>query len=335
MIDRVVIKVTSGKGGDGAISGRREKYVPRGGPDGGDGGRGGCVYLRGDRNVNTLMEYRYRREFRAGDGHRGEGKRKHGGDGSDVSLSVPLGTQVWTDDHGVRLLGDISDQGQTLLVAKGGRGGAGNSRYATSTNRFPLLAQAGDPGERRVIRLELKLLADVGIIGAPNAGKSSLLSLVSAANPRVADYPFTTLEPVLGTVEHRGEMFVMVDIPGLIEGAHRGVGLGHEFLRHVERTRALVHMVDGSLDDPVAEVCKINAELQEYDSELARKPQILAVNKVDLTHVAERKGCLSDAFQAGDPGDTCFISAATGEGYGTLARPCYDDTGEPAQYGTG
>ncbi len=319
MIDRITIKIKSGSGGNGAISGRREKYVPRGGPDGGDGGAGGSVFLVADSNVNTLLYYRYRRQFSAGDGRRGEGKLKHGRNGPDITLPVPVGTQVWMDRPAERLLADLDTSGQTLLAAKGGQGGAGNARYATSTNRFPLLAQSGAPGEELDLRLELKLLADVGIIGSPNAGKSSLLAVVSAARPKVADYPFTTLEPALGVVEHRGDTFVMVDIPGLIEGAHSGAGLGLEFLRHVERTRVLIHLIDGSLDDPVAEYLKINAELAQYGHGLARKPQIVAVNKLDLTDVSVLRDDIAAAFaRDGDCADIRFVSAVTREGVDDL-----------------
>ena len=312
MIDEIVIHIKSGKGGNGAISGRHEKYVPFGGPDGGDGGRGGSVYLQADLNVNTLLAYRYRRNFAAPDGRRGETRLKHGKDGKDITLPVPVGTQVWTD---ARLLVDLDEPGQRFLAAKGGGGGAGNAHYATPTNRFPLLAQAGEPGEDLSMRLELKLLADVGIVGAPNAGKSSLLSVVSAARPKVANYPFTTLEPSLGMIDHRGETFVMVDIPGLIEGAHEGVGLGHEFLRHVERTRVLIHLVDGSLDDPIAQYLQINAELSQYAQDLSLKPQILAINKLDLTDVSVLRDDLHDAFKDVAISDEIhFISAATNEG---------------------
>ncbi len=324
MIDRVFIRVTSGNGGNGAISGRREKYVPRGGPDGGDGGSGGSIYLSGDPNVNTLLAYRYRREFKGLNGRRGDGKLRHGRDAPDLALQVPLGTEVWVDGDVPQLLGDVSEPGQSLLVAQGGRGGAGNARYATSTNRFPLLAQAGEAGEERSLRLELKLLADVGIIGAPNAGKSSLLARVSAARPKVADYPFTTLEPALGVVDHRGETFVMVDIPGLIEGAHQGVGLGQEFLRHIERTRVLIHLVDGALDDPVTEVMKINRELAEYSDDLRLKPQILAVNKLDLTDVAILEDDLRDVMSGLSAGDVYFLSAVTGQGLEQLLDAVLD-----------
>ena len=338
MIDRVTIQIISGKGGDGAISGRREKYVPRGGPDGGDGGAGGSVYLVADPNVNTLLAYRYRRHFTAESGGRGQRRLRHGKNGADVTLQVPVGTQVWLDDgslsasdaSGSALLADLDEPGERWLASAGGAGGAGNAHYATSTNRFPRLAQAGMPGEERTLRLELKLLADVGIVGAPNAGKSSLISVVSAARPKVADYAFTTLEPSLGVVERRGETFVMVDIPGLIEGAHAGVGLGHEFLRHVERTRVLIHLVDGAQDDPVGVYRQINAELSQYDSRLALKPQILAVNKLDLTDVHVLREELREAFEAalsdesGDLADELgkprvhFVSAVTGEGVGEL-----------------
>ena len=331
MIDRVTIQIISGNGGDGAISGRREKYVPRGGPDGGDGGKGGSVYLVADENVNTLLAYRYRRRFVAESGSRGERRLRHGRNGADVALPVPVGTQVWlhgesSSASGSQLLADLDEPGERWLAAEGGAGGAGNAHYATSTNRFPRLAQSGMPGVERELRLELKLLADVGIVGAPNAGKSSLISAVSAARPKVAGYAFTTLEPSLGVVERRGETFVMVDIPGLIEGAHAGVGLGHEFLRHVERTRVLIHLVDGAQDDPVGVYRQINAELSQYDRRLADKPQILAVNKLDLTDVHVLREELLEAFESAlgdDAGDSGrprvhFVSAVTGEGVGEL-----------------
>ena len=340
MIDRVTIQIISGKGGDGAISGRREKYVPRGGPDGGDGGKGGSVYLVADENVNTLLAYRYRRRFVAENGGRGERRLRHGSNGADVALSVPVGTQVWSDGgsssasgaSGPALLADLDEPGERWLAAEGGAGGAGNAHYATPTNRFPRLAQSGMPGIERELRLELKLLADVGIIGAPNAGKSSLISAVSAARPKVAGYAFTTLEPSLGVVERRDETFVMVDIPGLIEGAHAGVGLGHEFLRHVERTRVLIHLVDGAQDDPVGVYRQINAELSQYDARLADKPQLLAVNKLDLTDVHVLRDELQEAFEAALPAESDisgaydeldkprvhFVSAVTGEGVGEL-----------------
>lgn len=288
MIDQVVIHIASGRGGNGAISGRREKYVPRGGPDGGDGGDGGNVYMVADPNENTLLAFRYKRRFAAENGGNGARAQRHGRRGADVVIPVPVGTQVWTVEEPRRLLADLATPGQRVLLARGGRGGRGNASFASPTNRFPLLAEAGEPGEELTVRLELKLLADVGIVGAPNAGKSSLLAAVSAARPKIADYPFTTLEPVLGVVERRGQTFVMVDIPGLIEGAHRGAGLGHDFLRHVERTRVLVHVVDGSLPDPVAVYRQVNQELRLFNEGLARKPQVVAINKIDLPEVQDR-----------------------------------------------
>ena len=275
--------------------------------------------MQADPNVNTLLAYRYRRHFTAPDGRRGEGKLMHGRDGKDLTLPVPVGTQVWTTDDPPRLLADLDEPGQSTLAAKGGRGGAGNAHYATSTNRFPLLAQAGEAGEELKLRLELKLLADVGIIGAPNAGKSSLLSVVSAATPKVAGYPFTTIEPSLGMVEHRDDTFVMVDIPGLIEGAHQGVGLGLQFLRHVERTKVLIHLVDGSLDDPIAQYHQINAELSQHEIDLTLKPQILAVNKLDLTDVRVLRDDLECVFRHATGGaDVHFTSAVTHEGVDRL-----------------
>lgn len=321
MIDRVFILVKSGKGGNGAISGRHEKYVPLGGPDGGNGGKGGSVYLLSDSNVNTLLEYRYRRLFTASPGGKGLGALKHGKNGKDITLTVPVGTQVWVGKNSPLLLADLDSPGEKLLVCKGGRGGAGNARYASSTNQFPVIAQAGEPGEDVEVRLELKLLADVGIIGAPNAGKSSLLAALTSAHPRIADYPFTTLEPALGVVEYQNEDFVMVDIPGLIEGAHEGVGLGHDFLRHVERTRVLIHMVDGSLDDPVAQYLQINEELTLFNEDLALKPQILAVNKIDIPEVGEYISLLEEAFAEAVPDQKVhFISAAGHQNLDSLMK---------------
>ena len=297
MIDEVVIHITSGKGGDGVVSGRREKFVPRGGPDGGDGGRGGNVIAECDENMNTLLAFRYQRRFDAGNGRNGASALKHGADGDDVHIRMPVGTQVWdADSRKPRLLADLTAPGQTVELAHGGGGGRGNSYFASATNQYPLLAEKGEPGESLSLRLELKLLADVGIVGLPNAGKSSLLSVVSAARPKVANYPFTTLEPVLGVVEHRGQTFVMVDIPGIIEGAHDGVGLGHDFLRHVERTRVLVHMIDGSADDPLRDYRQINDELRMFSEELAAKPQVVVINKMDITEVSEIALILEEMF---------------------------------------
>ncbi len=310
MIDQVLIHISSGNGGDGAVSGRREKFVPRGGPDGGDGGRGGNVIAECDENMNTLLAFRYQRRFAAGNGRNGVSALKHGADGEDVVIRMPVGTQVWDADSATpRLLADLTTPGQTAELVYGGGGGRGNAYFASATNQYPLLAEKGEPGESLNLRLELKLLADVGIIGLPNAGKSSLLSVVSAARPKVANYPFTTLEPVLGVVEHRRQTFVMVDIPGIIEGAHDGVGLGHDFLRHVERTRVLVHMIDGSAEDPLRDYRQINGELRMFNDALAAKPQVIAINKMDVTEVSEIAPLLEEMFSeefgllvAGAPG---------------------------------
>ena len=318
MIDNVFINISSGNGGDGAVSGRREKFVPRGGPDGGDGGNGGSVIAVCDPNINTLLAFRYKRNFPAPNGGGGASALKHGADGADIRISVPVGTQIWdADANPPQLLADLAADGQTATLARGGRGGRGNAYFASPTNQFPLLAEQGESGETLRLRLELKLLADLGIIGLPNAGKSSLLSVVSAARPKIANYPFTTLEPALGVVEHRRKTFVMVDIPGLIEGAHQGVGLGHDFLRHIERTRALVHMIDGSTPDPLDDYRKINAELRLFNADLAAKPQIVAINKTDITEVRARIPELESAFAA-ESVSPLFISAATHSGLDPL-----------------
>ncbi len=289
MIDSAYIKTISGSGGNGAVSGRREKFVPHGGPDGGDGGDGGSVFARCDRNVSTLLSFRHNRIFRARNGGSGTGGKKHGKKGESVEFAVPQGTEIWDETTGDRIA-DLTNHGELVEVAHGGRGGRGNARFTSSTNQFPLLAEEGDPGQEIRLRLELKLLADVGIVGAPNAGKSSLLAAVSAARPKVADYPFTTLEPVLGVVEYRRDGFVMVDIPGLIEGAHAGAGLGDEFLRHVERTRVLVHVIDGDSPDPVEEYRRIRNEIVLFNEALLDRPEVIAFNKRDIPGV-------DDAFE--------------------------------------
>ena len=317
MIDRVNIRVTAGSGGDGAISGRREKYVPAGGPDGGDGGDGGSVALIADSGVGTLLKFRYRRQFTASPGSKGSRAGKHGGNGDDVDVTVPVGTQVWNDRGGGLIVADLTVHGQRVVVARGGRGGRGNARFATSTLQFPLLAEEGERGERKELRLELKLLADVGIVGAPNAGKSSLLAAVTAARPKVASYPFTTLEPVLGVVADRGEEFVMVDIPGLIEGAHAGVGLGHDFLRHVERTRVLVHVVDGSDDDPGLVMDRVAGELGMFAESLLERPRIVVVNKMDIPGARERVGPIRRRLSA-EGMRVHGVSVATREGIDAL-----------------
>lgn len=264
-----------------------------------------------------MISFRYRREFAAEDGAHGKGNLKHGKKGGEVEIAVPPGTEVWIGTREERLVADVLEPGQRVLVARGGFGGRGNASFTTSTNRFPLLAEEGEPGESLKLRLELKLLADVGIIGAPNVGKSSLLAAVSAARPKVAAYPFTTLEPALGVVERRRESFVMVDIPGLIKDAHEGVGLGLSFLRHIERTRLSVHVIDGAVDDPIQEYFQINQELRLFNEALVKKPQIIAVNKIDIPDVRQRMSWLSS--QLAERGDKVyFISAATGEGLDSL-----------------
>jgi len=282
-IDRVRITVKSGDGGNGASAFRREKYVPEGGPSGGDGGRGGDVYLLADPNAHTLMDYRYKKNYRAEDGAKGGTQNRHGKAGEDLVLRVPPGTVVF--DHETNIaLADLSSAGQKVLLFSGGRGGRGNARFANSVQQAPTHAEKGEMGKERELRLELKSIADVGLVGFPNAGKSTLLSVVSKARPKVADYPFTTLEPHLGVVAVGEKSFIMADIPGLIEGAHAGHGLGHEFLRHVERTRVLIHVVDGAGTegrDPIEGIVAINNELKSYSSRLAERPQIIALNKID------------------------------------------------------
>jgi GTP-binding protein len=290
-IDRTRIRVRGGHGGNGVTAFRREKFVPRGGPSGGDGGRGGDIWLEADSSLNTLLHLRYNPEHTAERGRHGEGSNRAGRDGEDVLVRVPLGTQVFDAETG-ELLCDLAEDGQRWLAARGGRGGFGNAHFATSTNRAPRYHQEGSPGEELELQLELKLLADVGLIGFPNAGKSTLISTISAAKPKIADYPFTTLEPHLGVVD-LGDFrtFVVADIPGLIEGAHEGAGLGDRFLRHVERTKLLLHLVDvSSLSgrDPVSDYETINRELGAYDARLAERPQIVVATKLDALDEPER-----------------------------------------------
>ena len=290
-VDEVEIHVRAGDGGRGCVSFRREKYVPRGGPNGGDGGRGGSVIVEADEGLGTLLDFRYRRHYTAQRGGHGEGSDRHGASGDDLVLRVPVGTTIHEPHAGV-LLGDLTANGERLEVARGGRGGRGNARFATSTNRAPRRADPGEAGEERTLRLELRLLADVGVVGFPNAGKSTLVSRLSAARPKIADYPFTTLVPTLGLVRlDEGRSFVIADVPGLIPGAAEGKGLGLRFLRHLERTRLLIHLLD--LDpatgrDPVEDWKTIQAELRAYSPELAARPQVIAANKIDLEGAAPR-----------------------------------------------
>src|ERR671918_133861 len=290
-IDRAKIHVEGGNGGNGVTAFRREKFVPRGGPSGGDGGRGGDVWLVGDASLNTPLHLRYNPEHTADRGRHGEGSNRSGREGDDVTVRVPVGTQVVDTETG-ELLVDIAEDGQRWLAAKGGRGGFGNAHFSSSTNRAPRYHQEGSPGEEREFQLELKLLADVGLIGFPNAGKSTLISTISAAKPKIADYPFTTLEPHLGVVD-LGEYrtFVVADIPGLIEGAHGGAGLGDRFLRHVERTRLLLHLVDVSSlpqQEPVVAYETVNRELASYNEDLAARPQFVVATKIDALDDPQR-----------------------------------------------
>jgi GTP-binding protein len=286
--DQVDIYVKAGDGGDGCVAFRREKYVPFGGPAGGDGGKGGDVLLAVDTHLNTLYRFSRRRHFKAENGQHGRGKNQHGAAGADVRVPVPPGTVVYDADSG-DLLGDLTEPEQELIMARGGRGGRGNARFATSTNQAPRVAEHGQPGEERNLRLELKLLADVGLVGVPNAGKSTLLAAVTGARPKIAPYPFTTLQPNLGVVVLDNDTeFVLADIPGLIEGASEGKGLGHEFLRHIERTRVLIHLLDGLSADPLADFTAINRELEAFGHDLAEKPQLVVLNKLDEPQVRKR-----------------------------------------------
>ena len=315
MYDRVEISVKAGDGGDGVVSFRREKYVPFGGPDGGDGGDGGNVVIKADSGITDLKMYRQHKLYKAEKGENGKGQKKHGKSGNDLVLLVPVGTIALGISGTAEelLIADCEEPGQEEIVALGGRGGQGNTHFATSTNQAPRIAQKGEKGEERTLVLEMRLIADVGIIGFPNAGKSTLLSKVSAAHPKIAAYPFTTLEPVLGVVEAGMDEFIIAEIPGLVEGAHLGKGLGHDFLRHIVRTRVLIHLVDGTSETPVEDMIRVNNELNLYDPELARKPQIVAVNKIDLPGMKDRLDNLETEF--GHAGvSVLFISAETGAG---------------------
>ena len=315
MFDRVEIVVRGGNGGSGAVSFRREKHVPFGGPDGGDGGSGGNVAVIADEGVADLRVFRYKKRYKAGSGNDGRGQKKNGRSGQELVLRVPVGTMVIEKNlqDGDAVIADLERSGEKAVVARGGKGGLGNVHYASSTNQVPRIAQAGDSGEENSIILELRLIADVGIIGYPNVGKSTLLAAASAAKPRIASFPFTTREPILGVVEVGIEPFVLAEIPGLIEGAHMGRGLGHDFLRHVARTKILIHVVDGSSESPVEEMVKVNNELSLYDSALAQKKQIVAVNKIDLPEVKVRLDDIRDDFASAGI-NTFLISAANGEG---------------------
>ena len=326
MIDTVRINVKAGDGGDGCISFLRLKYQPRGGPDGGDGGDGGSAYIVGDSSINTLLHLKYNSTFYLQRGIHGKGKNQRGANGKDTEIRVPMGTVVWRmhRDGTKDFLADVTTE-EPVLVAQGGKGGWGNARFVSSTNQEPMLSESGDKGEYAVLWLELKLLADVGLLAKPNAGKSTLISRCSAAKPKVADYPFTTVEPVLGVVTHGGQDFVMMEIPGLLEGAHRGIGLGHQFLRHAERARAYVHLIDGLSDDPAGDFLMLNRELREFSPMLAAKPQVVAVSKLDTTDTYElrdvieeelrRAMAMDDGFVVGkDKTPIHFVSSVSGAG---------------------
>jgi len=318
-VDEARIEVQAGRGGDGCASFRREKFIPKGGPDGGDGGRGGSVWAVADHNINTLIEYRYQRRIAAANGEHGHGSDCYGASGDDVELRFPVGTVI-TDEETGHSLADLSTSGVRALLAKGGAGGLGNLHFKSSTNRAPRQKTLGQPGEHRLLLLELKLLADVGLFGLPNAGKSTLISAVSNARPKVADYPFTTLHAHLGVVRLDAERsFVIADVPGLIEGAAEGAGLGHRFLRHLSRTRLLLHVIDvapvDSTVDPVQKARALVAELKKFDPALARKPRWLVFNKVDLVDVARRQQVAAEFRRRLRSKSPMFlISAATGEG---------------------
>jgi GTP-binding protein len=316
--DEAKIHVKAGDGGNGCVSFRREKYIPFGGPNGGNGGKGGDVYLVVDPHLNTLINFKKRSHFKAQRGGHGRGKDQTGKQGEDLTIAVPPGTVAYDADTG-QLLADLVQPGQRALVAQGGRGGRGNAAFATSTNQAPRLAENGEPGQERWLRLELKLIADVGIVGVPNAGKSTLLAAVSAARPKIADYPFTTLEPNLGVVTVHDRDFVLADVPGLIEGAHAGAGLGHQFLRHVERTRVLIHLLDGASADPLGDFEKINEELALFDPQLARRPQVVVLNKMDLPQTQELWPRIRRKMKELDL-DAMSISAVTGQGVPTLLQ---------------
>ncbi|MDR4435937.1 GTPase ObgE [Bacillus tequilensis] len=314
-VDQVKVYVKGGDGGNGMVAFRREKYVPKGGPAGGDGGKGGDVVFEVDEGLRTLMDFRYKKHFKAIRGEHGMSKNQHGRNADDMVIKVPPGTVV-TDDDTKQVIADLTEHGQQAVIARGGRGGRGNSRFATPANPAPQLSENGEPGKERYIVLELKVLADVGLVGFPSVGKSTLLSVVSSAKPKIADYHFTTLVPNLGMVEtDDGRSFVMADLPGLIEGAHQGVGLGHQFLRHIERTRVIVHVIDMSgLEgrDPYEDYVTINQELSEYNLRLTERPQIIVANKMDMPQAAENLEAFKEKLTDDYP--VFPISAVTREG---------------------
>ncbi|MGH9326270.1 MAG: GTPase ObgE [Terriglobia bacterium] len=324
-IDEAKIRVMGGGGGNGCMAFRREKYVPRGGPSGGDGGHGGNVYLESTEHLSTLLKFRYNREFKGERGRHGEGSNRHGRSGEDCTILVPAGTILYNDATGERLW-DFTSPGQRFLSAHGGRGGRGNARFATSVHQAPRRADPGEPGEERTLHLELKLLADVGLVGFPNVGKSTLISRLSSAHPKIADYPFTTLEPLLGVVGLDGERsFVMADIPGLIEGAHEGRGLGIRFLKHIERTRLLLHLVDvaeGINRDPVEDFQVILTELESFSPKMREKPMLLVASRIDAAGEGAKLRRLRK-FSEEQGKKLCEISALTGKGLSELKEAAW------------
>jgi GTP-binding protein len=326
LIDEAKIYICSGNGGDGLVSFRREKYVSHGGPNGGDGGRGGDIIIRVNPKYNSLVFFQRKNRFKAQHGARGGSSNKTGADASPTVVEVPPGTIVRHADTGT-LLADLVQPEQEVIVARGGRGGRGNTRFKSSSNRAPRMAEKGAPGEELWITLELKLLADVGLVGVPNAGKSTLLASLTNANPKIADYPFTTIQPNLGVLVYEHQDLVIADIPGLIEGAHMGIGLGHAFLRHIQRTRLLVHVVDGASDDPLADFNQINAELALYDEKLAQRPQIVLLNKIDLPQVRQKLEKLEESFAEHDV-DVLPVSALSRDNLQSLIQRIF---GEVAQ----
>ncbi len=329
-IDKAKVKVISGRGGNGCVAWRREKFVDKGGPAGGDGGCGGDVYFVADENMSTLLDFTYKSVFRAQDGENGKNKNCHGQGGEDIYLKVPVGVIIRDLKTG-KIIADLNEHQKTVLVAKGGRGGRGNARFATAQKRSPQFCEPGEAAVERELELELKLIADVGLLGMPNAGKSSFISLISSARPKIADYPFTTLTPNLGVVKKPdGDGFVVADIPGLIEGASEGVGLGYEFLRHIQRCRFFVHIVDMSADDPVSNYLKINNELKKYDDELLKRHQVLVLNKSDIVQQHRIDELISE-FKKHDK-DIFVISCATSNGVKDLLNHLFSLVDELERY---
>jgi GTPase len=321
-LDEAKVYIRSGDGGNGCVSFRREKFIEFGGPNGGDGGKGGDVIVEAIPSLNTLIDYRYQQHFFAKNGGAGMGKDRHGANGADVVLKVPVGTQIYEED-GETLLADLAKTGERIVLAHGGNGGFGNAHFKSATNRAPRRANSGQPGEERTIRLRLKLIADGGIVGLPNAGKSTFLAAVSAAKPKIADYPFTTLQPQLGVVAVDGREFVLADIPGLIEGAHEGSGLGDRFLGHIERCRVLLHLIDGTAGDAGESYKTIRAELSAYGHGLAEKPELVALNKADAMSAAEIKRQAARLARAAKK-SPLVVSGVSGEGVTEVVRALFE-----------